>query len=53
MWCDPNMIGLIQSLYESLGILPRRVCLWIKNNMNATPNVAFNRAYEPCVYGTK
>jgi hypothetical protein len=53
MWCDPNMIGLIQSLYESLGILPRRVCLWIKNNMNATPNVAFNRAFEPCVYGTK
>jgi DNA modification methylase len=53
MWCDPNSIWLIQSLYESLGILPRRVCLWIKNNMNATPNVAFNRAYEPCVYGTK
>lgn len=20
--------------------------------MNATPNVAFNRAFEPCVYGT-
>ncbi len=53
MWCDPNSIWLIQSLYESLGILPRRVCLWIKNNMNATPNVAFNRAYEPCIYGTK
>ncbi len=53
MWCDPNSIWLIQSLYESLGILPRRVCLWIKNNMNATPNVAFNRAYEPCVYWTK
>ena len=53
MWCDPNYIGLIQSLYESLGITSRRVCLWVKNNMNATPNVAFNRAYEPCVYGTK
>lgn len=52
-WCDPNMIGLLQSLYESLGILPRRVCLWIKNNMNLTPNIAFNRSYEPCVYGTK
>lgn len=52
-WCDPNAIGSLQSLYESLGILPRRVCLWIKNNMNLTPNIAFNRSYEPCVYGTK
>lgn len=52
MWCDPNYIWLVQSLYELLGVKPRRVCLWIKNNMNATPNVAFNRAFEPCVYGT-
>jgi DNA modification methylase len=27
------------------------VCLWIKNNQNCTPQVAFNKAYEPCVYG--
>mgnify|MGYP002362142404 FL=1 len=53
MWCDPNAIGMIQSLYEKLSILPRRVCLWVKNQINATPNVAFNRSYEPCVYGTR
>lgn len=53
MWCDPNAIWLVQSLYETLGVTSRRVCLWVKNNINATPNVAFNRAYEPCVYGTK
>jgi DNA modification methylase len=29
------------------------VCLWIKNGFNATPRVAFNKCYEPCVYGTK
>ncbi|PJA39676.1 hypothetical protein CO179_04765, partial [candidate division WWE3 bacterium CG_4_9_14_3_um_filter_39_7] len=34
------------------GIENKRVCLWIKNNFNVTPNVAFNKVYEPCVYGT-
>jgi len=27
------------------------VCLWIKNGFNATPQTAFNKSYEPCVYG--
>ncbi len=52
-WCDPNTIGLLQNIYTSLNLNPRRVCLWIKNNMNATPQIAFNRSYEPCVYGTR
>lgn len=52
-WCDPNSIWLLQSIYSSLGLEPRRVCLWVKNNMNATPQVAFNRSYEPCVYATR
>ena len=52
-WCDPNSIWLLQSIYYSLGLEPRRVCLWVKNNMNATPQVAFNRSYEPCVYATR
>jgi len=51
-WCDQTYIGTLQSLYEDLGIKNRRVCLWIKNNFNMTPHVAFNKAYEPCVYGT-
>ncbi len=51
-WCDQKYIGLMQSLYEDLGVVNRRVCLWIKNNFNMTPQVAFNKAYEPCVYGT-
>ena len=28
------------------------MCLWIKNGHNPTPQVAFNKCYEPCVYGT-
>ena len=51
-WCDQNFIGLIQQTYKQLNISHKRVCLWIKNNQNATPHIAFNKAYEPCVYGT-
>lgn len=52
-WCDQTYIGLIQELYRELGIVNKRVCLWIKNGQNPTPGVAFSKCYEPCVYGTK
>lgn len=52
-WCDERYIGLIQEIYQGLKIDNKRVCLWIKNNFNVTPNVAFNKVYEPCVYGTR
>ena len=52
-YCDQRYIGLLQDLYDELGIKNQRVCLWIKNGFNATPQVAFNKCYEPCVYGTK
>ncbi len=51
-WCDESYIYLVQSLYRKLGIANKRVCLWIKNAANPTPAIAFNKAYEPCVYGT-
>lgn len=51
-WCDEKYIGLFQSIFEELGIDNKRVCMWIKNNANPTPQVAFNKVYEPCVYGT-
>lgn len=50
-YCDQRYIGLLQELYASLGIKNQRVCLWIKNGFNVTPQVAFNKGYEPCVYG--
>ncbi len=51
-WCDSINIGLIQNLYQENKIKSKRVCMWIKNNQNPTPKVAFNKVYEPCVYGT-
>ena len=51
-WCDENYIGLLQALYQQLGIKQQRVCFWVKNNINPTPQIAFNKVYEPCVYGT-
>lgn len=51
-WCDEVYIGLLQGLYRELSIENKRVCLWIKNGQNPTPNVAFSKCYEPCVYGT-
>lgn len=51
-WCDERYIWLLQTLYEEAKIENRRVCLWIKNNFSLTPGIAFNKAYEACVYGT-
>ena len=51
-WCDQNYVGMLQDLYRELGIENKRTCLWVKNSFNMTPQVAFNKAYEPCVYGT-
>jgi len=51
-YCDQRYIWLLQTLYTELGIKPKRVCLWIKNGGSPTPQVAFNKQFEPCVYGT-
>jgi len=51
-WNTEQQIWIIQTLYRSLGINNKRVCLWVKNGHNPTPQVAFNKCYEPCVYGT-
>jgi len=52
-YCDQIYIGVVQDLYRSLGIENKRVCLWLKNNQNPVPGVAFNKAYEPVVYGVR
>lgn len=52
-WCDEKYIGLIQEILEKNELENKRVCLWVKNNSNPTPNVAFNKVYEPCVYATR
>ncbi len=50
-WCDQAYVGLIQTIYKQLGIVYKRTCLWIKNGHNPTPQIAFNKSYEPVVYG--
>jgi DNA modification methylase len=50
-YCDQKYIGLLQELYASLRIKNQRVCLWVKNGFNVTPQIAFNKSFEPCVYG--
>ncbi|PIQ92708.1 MAG: hypothetical protein COV70_00100 [Parcubacteria group bacterium CG11_big_fil_rev_8_21_14_0_20_39_22] len=52
-WCDQSYIWLMQMLYRELGIENKRVCIWVKNGHNPTPGVAFNKCYEPCVYGVR
>ncbi len=52
-WNDESNIWLIQTLYRELGIANKRVCLWLKNGQNPTPGVAFNKCYEPCIYGVR
>ena len=49
---DQRNIGLVQDLYRELGIDNKRACLWLKNGLNPTPGVAFNKSYEACIYGT-
>ena len=50
-WCDERFIWLFQSLFKDNSIQNKRVCMWIKNNFSLTPQIAFNKVYEPCVYG--
>lgn len=51
-WCDAKYIGSLQNIYAKLGINFKRLCFWVKNNQNPTPQIAFNKVCEPCVYGT-
>ena len=50
-YCDQKYVGLLQNLYDEVGITYKRTALWIKNGINPTPQVAFNKCYEPCIYG--
>lgn len=51
-WCDEKYVWLLQTLYKELGIDNKRLCVWIKNNASPTPQVAFNKVTEFCVYGS-
>lgn len=50
-WCDSSYLWMVQTLYAKHKVDSKRVCMWIKNNQNPTHKIAFNKVYEPCVYG--
>lgn len=52
-WCDEKYVWLLQNLYTKHEVQNRRLCLWVKNNFDPTPQVAFNKVIELCVYGTR
>jgi len=52
-WCGEKYVGMLQQLYEQAGINQKRLCLWLKDNQNPTPKIAFNKVTEFCVYGTR
>jgi len=52
-FCDQKFVWLLQLLYRELEIDARRTCLWIKNNLNVTSQVAFSKCYEACLYGIR
>lgn len=52
-YCDASYVWLLQTLYRELGIDYKRTCLWIKNGLGLTPGVAFNKIYEPAIYGVR
>lgn len=52
-WCDERWVWLSQELYAQLGIESQRLCIWAKDNAMPTPKLAFNKATEFAVYGTR
>lgn len=52
-YCDENYIWLVQTSYKKIGITHKRVCIWVKNSANPTPEIAFNKSFEICVYGVR
>lgn len=52
-YCDESYVPMVAELYGKLGIKFRRICIWLKGVANPTPQIAFSKVYEPCVYGTR
>lgn len=52
-YCDEKYVGMLQDIYVNADIEYKRTCFWVKNNLNPTPNVAFNKVTESVVYGTR
>jgi len=52
-WNDERHVGLVQTLFHEFGLNHKRICIWIKNGINVTPNNAFNKCTEYALYATR
>jgi len=52
-YCDESYVPLIAKIYTNLNVSFKRICIWLKGIANPTPQVAFSKVYEPCVYGVR
>jgi len=52
-WNDQRHIGIVQSLFEEVGLSNKSVCFWVKNNFSPVMGIAWNKSYEACMYGTR
>ncbi|MFA5312224.1 MAG: DNA modification methylase [Methanomassiliicoccales archaeon] len=52
-YCDQTYVPMVAMIYKSLGVDFKRICIWLKGIANPTPQVAFSKVYEPCVYGVR
>jgi len=52
-WCDERWVYLFQELYKELGVDSKRLCIWLKDSLNPTPQIAFSKVTEFCAYGIK
>lgn len=44
---------MFQEIFKEVSIDFKRLCFWVKSNQNPTPQIAFNRAVELCMYAIK
>ena len=52
-WTNETYLGMMQDVFKECGIDFKRLCLWLKGNMNPVPKIAFNKVAEWCSYGTR
>ena len=52
-WLDEKYMGVFQDIFKEVGVNFKRLCFWIKSNQNPTPQIAFNRAVELCMYSVR
>jgi len=52
-WLDEKYLGAFQDIFKEVGISFKRLAFWIKSNQNPTPQIAFNRAVELCMYSVR